>query len=169
MTFWSDPSIRPKLSFRWFASFGLGTNAISTYSLRTFQKPSFEVAQSEYIWLNDVNYRPGVLSWNPVEITITDIENVDDNNTFKLYNILKETGYQGVNPYIPQSAIEKKKASRALGGDLRMTQIDADGNTIEEWVLINPFITRVDFGQGNYMAEEKKLPISTFDGKTQFT
>jgi len=154
MPFWSDPNVTPKLSFRWYASFGLGLNSIATYSLRSFQKPSFEIAASEYIWLNDVEYRPGILSWNPIEIAITDVEEYSENNTRKLYNILREAGYQNTNIRLPKSAIEKKKASMALGGDIRLTQINSDRKAIEEWKLVNPFIISVNFGQANYSAEE---------------
>jgi hypothetical protein len=154
MPFWSAPAAQPKLSFRWYASFGIQEYAINTYCLRSFQKPSFEIAQSEYIWLNDVSFRPGVLSWNPIEITISDLENSDDNNTFKLYHILKEAGYQDRNPNTPRSAFEKKKFQTALGGQIRLTQINSEGIPLEEWVLQNPFITGVNFGQANYGAEE---------------
>ena len=154
MPFWSDPNMSPKLSFRWFASFGFGTDIISTYSLRSFQRPSFEIAQNEYLWLNDVGYRPGILTWNPIEINITDIEDFSENNTRKLYNILRKAGYQSTDVNTPQSAIEKKSAVTALGGDMRLTQIDTNGDTLEEWVLINPFITSINFGQANYAAEE---------------
>ena len=161
MPFWSDVDTQPKLSFKWLASFGtvrtaghVGSNTINTYSLRTFQKPSFEIATSEYIWLNDVGYRPGVLSWNPIEITITDVENDNENNTRKLYNILVESGYQNADVNKPQSVIEKQKASIALGGQISLMQIDSEGRVIETWTLINPFIISVNFGQNNYAAEE---------------
>jgi len=155
MPFWSDPKLSPKLSFRWYAEFGYGpANIISTYSLRSFQKPSFEIATAEYIWLNDVEYRPGLLTWNPIEITITDIEDVMENNTRKLVSILTAAGYQSTDVNKPHSAIEKSPATKALGGDMRLMQIDADGAPIEEWVLVKPFITGVNFGQANYAAEE---------------
>jgi len=155
MPFWSNPRSSPKLSFRWYASFGFGAlNTINSYALRSFQKPSFEVAAAEYIWLNDVAYKPGILTWNPVEITITDGEDFSENNTRKLYNILKGAGYQNADTNKPQSAIEKKRATAALGGAVRLTQINADGNSIETWALENPFITTVNFGQANYGAEE---------------
>ena len=154
MPFWADPNAQPKMSFKWWASFGLPGFEISRYCLRSFQKPSFEIGTSEYIWLNDVAYRPGILSWNPIEITITDSENNDDNNAYKLYTILKVAGYQNSNASQPQSAIEKKAASFALGNDMRLTQIDHDNKKIEEWVLVNPFITQINFGQSNYVADE---------------
>ena len=66
--FWASSETEPKRSFRWYCSFGAET--IQSYYLRSFQKPSFEIAVAEYIMINDVNYRPGLLSWNPIEITI---------------------------------------------------------------------------------------------------
>jgi len=154
MAFWSKPESSPKLSFRWYASFGVAQYTITTYSLRTFQKPSFGIAQNEYIWLNDINYNPGLLSWNPIEITISDMEDKQDNNTYKLYNILKRGGYQDATVNKPRGAFEKKQLSAALGGQITLTQIDDGGKSIEEWVLINPFIIDVNFGQSNYGAEE---------------
>ena len=154
MPFWADPKTSPKLSFKWFASFGLAGMAVNTYCLRSFQKPSFEIGVSEYIWLNDVGYRPGILAWNPIEITITDVENLDNNNTRKLYNILRTAGYQNTNVNAPQSAIEKSAASIALGGDMRLVQIDSNGEPLDTWILVNPFMTQINFGQANYAADE---------------
>ena len=118
MAFWSDPTAQPKLSFKYFASFGLGEDIVRTYTVRSFQRPSFSIATTEYIWLNDVNYRPGVLSWNPIEITLTDSEGIQENNTRILYNILRQSGYRTDNPNIPRSAIEKLKSSNSLGGNI---------------------------------------------------
>ena len=154
MAFWSQPGASPKLSFRWFASFGVGEFAINKYCLRSFQKPSFEIVQNEYIWLNDINYKPGLLSWNPIEITISDAEDKEDNNTYKLYNILKRSGYQDATVNKPRAAFEKKRFTQALGGQMYLTQINEFGLAIEQWTLINPFITNINFGQNNYGAEE---------------
>jgi len=154
MSFWSNPNVQPKLSFKWFASFGLAGDAINTYCLRSFTKPSFEVGTSEYIWVNDVGYRPGILSWNPVEVTISDLEDMDENNTKKLYNMMRTAGYQSANVNRPQSAIEKKKATLSLGGDVRLVQVDSDGDTVDTWTMVNPFITQINFGQANYGADE---------------
>ena len=153
MAFWSSPNQEPKLSYRWYASFGFSGGVVNSYTIRSFQKPSFEIATSEYIWLNDVAYRPGLISWNPVEITLTDGEGME-NNTLNLNRQLQQAGYQNTNVNAPRNAIEKRKASRALGGDMRLTQIDARGRAIEEWQLVAPFITTVNFGQANYGVEE---------------
>jgi hypothetical protein len=154
MAFWSAPDSQPKLSFKWFASFGLGEDIIRTYTLRSFQRPSFTIATSEYVWLNDVNFKPGVLSWNPIEITITDGENKEENNAKNLIAALNKSGYQTTSVNEPRSTIEKGKSSNALGGQVVLTQINAESNPVEEWILINPFLEAVNFGQNNYGAEE---------------
>ena len=154
MAFWSDNETQPKLSFKWFASFGMGQDVVRTYTLRSFQRPSFSIATSEYVWLNDVNFKPGVLSWNPIEITLTDGEGRDENNAKKLVEMLNRSGYQTTTVNEPRSQIEKGKSSTALGGQMVLTQINADALPIEEWVLINPFLESVNFGQNNYGAEE---------------
>ena len=154
MAFWSAPDSQPKLSFKWFASFGLGEDIIRTYTLRSFQRPSFTIATSEYVWLNDVNFKPGVLSWNPIEITITDGENKEENNAKNLIAALNKSGYQTTSVNQPRSTIEKGKSSNALGGQVVLTQINAESNPVEEWILINPFLEAVNFGQNNYGAEE---------------
>jgi hypothetical protein len=154
MAFWSAPDSQPKLSFKWFASFGLGEDIIRTYTLRSFQRPSFTIATSEYVWLNDVNFKPGVLSWNPIEITITDGENKEENNAKNLIAALNKSGYQTTSVNEPRSTIEKGKSSNALGGQVVLTQINAESKPVEEWILINPFLEAVNFGQNNYGAEE---------------
>jgi len=154
MAFWSDPDAQPKLSFKYFASFGVGQDVVRTYTLRSFQRPSFSIATSEYVWLNDVNFKPGVLTWNPIEIVVTDGEQRETNNTRILVEALNSSGYQTNTVNEPRSNIEKGKSSMALGGQVILTQIDSDSIPIEEWILVNPFLESVNFGQNNYGAEE---------------
>ena len=154
MSFWNNVKSQPKLSFKWYAIIGSNINPVQTYTVRSFQRPSFSIASAEYIWLNDVGYRPGVLSWNPIEINLTDGENTKLNNTKILYDMLKQSGYQTEYAQKPKSAIEKAKSKRALGEAIMLIQIDAEDNQIENWTLFNPFLENVNFGQANYAAEE---------------
>lgn len=155
MPFWSSANIQPKLAFKWWASFGTQSNEVRSYTLRSFQRPSFTINTSEYIWLNDVNFTPGLLTWNPIEITLTDGEDGKENNARNLYNMLKESGYSTrAEEQGAISNIQKSRSSSALGGQILFQQIDAQGITIETWKLINPFLEAVNFGQGNYSSEE---------------
>jgi len=103
--------------------------------------------------VNDVNFHPGLLTWNPIEITITDNE-ASNSNSNKIFKMIKASGYKWRNATTPESSIEKKKMSSALGGDIMFYQIDADGKTIETWKIHNPFITNINFGAGNYTLDE---------------
>ena len=39
-----------------------------------------------------------------------------------------------------------KKAFKDAIGSIVLKQIDADGNEVERWELVNPIITNIDFG-----------------------
>ena len=156
MPFWNNTKVQPKLSFKWVAYIGRQSPEldVKSYTVRSFQKPSFSIASSEYIWLNDVGYRPGVLSWNPIEINLTDGEGDEENNTRVLYNMLLRSGYQTKYTQKPKSAIEKAKSNFALGDTLILAQINENGDLLETWRLQKPFLESVNFGQANYAAEE---------------
>jgi hypothetical protein len=154
MTFWSDSTASPKLSFRWTATLGSSANKIETYSLKSFQKPSFEISVAEYYNINDVAYKPGMLIWNPIEVVLIDAESSATNNSSILYNIVSDSGYVTNTLGQPQSAIVKKSASAALGGMITFNQINAKNKDIERWTLVNPFVIKVNFGQATYGADE---------------
>ena len=156
MAFWSDGNISPKLSFKWVLTLGSDEFPFKEYTISSFQKPSFTVGLTEYIAINDVGYKPGILSWNPVEIVLLDPEETHMNNSYLLYKLLKETGHVRAQPGVqrPQSAIEKKNISDALGGYITFNQLDSNGQTVETWVLHRPFITAASFGSANYSSDE---------------
>lgn len=163
MAFWSDGSTSPKLSYKWILTLGSAQYPIAAYTMRSFQKPSYNVAVSEYMNINDVAYRPGILSWNPVEVTLVDPEDSLLNNTKILYEIMKSSGYvkDPRSNTLPTTAIVKKRITSAIGagdprygGQIIFDQIDSYGDSVEQWILWNPFISKLNFGQANYVAEE---------------
>ena len=69
--------------------------------------------------------------------------------------ILENSGYE--LPTTPQgpdtlATISKRKSVQALG-QMRIKTLDSDGNTVEEWVLNNPFVTNATFGELSYDEE----------------
>jgi hypothetical protein len=64
-----------------------------------------------------------------------------------LAGICQGAGYQ--LPRTPDtnnlSSLSKQKAVGALG-TVTITQVDSDGNPLEEWKLWNAFVTEADFG-----------------------
>ena len=157
MAFWSDTTASPKLTYRWVATLGSFEHKIETYTLKSFQKPSFDITVSEYLDINDVAFKPGILTWKPVEITLIDSEERSVNNTSILYDVIQASGYVktgGTRYGKPQSAIVKQEASTALGGQIMFDQINELNATIETWTLRNPFISQINFGAANYGADE---------------
>lgn len=164
MPFWSDSRMSPKLSYRWLLDIGGGPGtSIANYTVRSFQKPSFTVGVSEYLNINDLAYKPGIVSWTPIDVTLVDPENTFENNSKILYRIIQESGYvkdpRNAEQF-PASAIVKKRNSSLLGGGgaygglITFTQIDSHGDAVETWTLWNPFISSINFGQANYASDE---------------
>jgi hypothetical protein len=155
MAFWSDGTSSPKLSFRW--QLQIGDPQIKFFAIRSFQKPTFSIGVSEYININDIGYRPGLLSWNPTEITFVVPEEESEDTESLLYEIVKKGGYilgDAGDQDKPTSAIEKAKITAALGNQIVLTQYNAGGEALDEWMLQNPFVTQINFGQSNYGSDE---------------
>jgi hypothetical protein len=158
VAFWSDGKSSPKLSYQWNVTINndSGGHLINSWLLRSFQKPSLEVAVSEYMNINDIGYKPGTISWKPIQISAIDGQDKMENTTQSLYQALKGAGYFKKSTAIlgPSTAIIKADASKAIGGLLVFSQIDDEGEVLETWTLWNPFISQVNFGQANYTSDE---------------
>ena len=141
----------------------LGSPIRLMFEAKTATKPKLEFGSIE---LNNVDgtslYFPASPSWSPVTITFM-AGGVD--NMFRTENtdisrgiveILKASGYDsfGQRQY-------KANSSDALG-ELAITQINGDGDLVEEWVLINPFIESVDFGDLDYSSDNLSQISVTF-------
>jgi len=145
MTFWTQPDVSPTRQFRFMVSNGTNWWWVSSCS-----KPSYEVSSEEYKLINHKFKYPGVATWNDVNLTIVDTTS----QTKSLVDSLVESGYDltGNN-----DGLSKKKLSNALhyqGGDFIIQQLNAEGNAVETWTLVNPFIKSTNFGQLDYASDE---------------
>ena len=173
MPFWStnfgnqeDILKDPKRNFRFY----INIQGISTengggmlWYAKQVNKPTFTLAEATHEYLNHTYYYPGKITWNPVEITMVD-PGGDPEVVASLAGILQGAGYN--LPDTPDSgkltSISKQKAVGSLG-TVTITQVDSEGNPIEEWTLWNAFAQEVDFGgtlaYGNDELTEIKLKI----------
>ena len=151
MAFWSEKSVEPKRKFRWL----LYWTGVPQFVIKSVKKPSYSVATTPHQFLNyEFNY-PGRVTWN--EITITLVDPVQPDSTKSLYKILENSGYVIPSSYNEATAATISKAGMvdALGTEIKLSQLDADGvNAIETWVIKNPLITSVDFDQLDYSADD---------------
>ena len=150
-TFWNDRTLEPKRSFKYLMNF---SNWGIDYIIKTTDKPSFEVSETEHQFLNHTYYYPGRVTWNTLTVTMVDPASPDASKT--LEQILLNSGYNF--PWDRSEAtdrvITKDKAATSLG-EVYIKQIaEGAGDVIEEWVLENAWIQNVEFGSLDYGSED---------------
>jgi len=156
MSFWQDPNLEPKRGYRFVLSIPGGASlGIKQYLVKSVTKPAFTINTDSHKYLNHTFHYPGSLEWNEVSFTIVDTIDPDSNGSKDLMTILENSGYE--LPTTPQgpdtlATVSKRKSVQALG-QMRIKTLDSDGNTVEEWVLNNPFVTNATFGDLSYEDE----------------
>lgn len=161
MTFWSDPALEPKRTYRFLVSIpgqgGRRGPAIQNYIVKSATKPKFSISETEHNFLNHKFKYPAKVTWEDVTIVITDA--VEPNGTNALMAILNASGYRApVGPSVSAGSeqaqtVSKRKAVAALGKVI-IRQIDADGLTVESWELHNAWVKSGEFGDLDYDSED---------------
>jgi hypothetical protein len=155
MPFWSEnfgqPGLKdPKRNFRWTIEFqGIQSaqgGALLWYA-KTADKPSFSLEAAEAKYLNHTFYYPGSVSWQDVQVVLTDP--VDPDVTATLSDIVVQSGYNPPTDANSLTTMSKSKSANSLGAVI-ITQIDADGNPLETWTLANAWIKEVKFSSLEY-------------------
>ena len=150
-TFWSDRSLEPKRSYKYLMTI---SNPGMDYIIKTTDKPSFEVSETEHQFLNHTYYYPGRVTWSEIKVTMVDPAEPDASAT--LQQLLFNSGYN-----LPHSealakgkVITKKRAADALG-TVYIKQIgNSASDIIEEWRLYNAWIKDVEFGSLDYGSDD---------------
>jgi hypothetical protein len=153
MPFWSSGLVEPKRQFRFTVTIAGMADGAQFYA-RSATKPTFSVTQSEHKFLNHTFYYPGKVEWNTV--TISMVDPVSPDATGNILTILRNSGYNvpsNLTEADALSTIGKNNASNALG-QVTIRAIDEDGNTLEQWVLNNPFIVGMTMNDYTYEGED---------------
>ena len=158
MSFWTSTALEPKRQYRFrltITAVGGGKaigNAI--WFAKKVTIPQFTVGEIKHSFVDKTFYFPGRVEWNTIEATLVDPANPD---AVDLTNkILVGSGY-----YVPAKAdgtedwgsMSKIEAATAIG-EVIIDVIDQNGNSIEQWRLINPFVKSVKFGELSYDSDE---------------
>jgi hypothetical protein len=168
MSFWTDGRIEPKRQNRWVVQFD-GLTAGNLYYASKVSRPTLEVSNKEHKFLNHTFNYPGRVKWNPVTLTIVDVQGAgvdpatDSGGLNRLMALLASSGY--VVPNSPAGAalgtIAKSRAigavSTPVGGQtggngvtIKMIGSQGDGVAVETWVLRNAFITKITPSELSY-------------------
>jgi len=146
--FWGQANAEPKRQFRFELSFtsrnGNSPGDIPVWSVKTATKPVAEVTTIPHQYIDHTFNFPGRVTWQPITVTLVDPVNPD--LSFAFLDILGSAGYKYPSTeQISRRSLSKKAFTETIG-NVVLKQIDADGNEIERWELINPIITNIDFG-----------------------
>jgi len=150
--FWADKGLEPKRKHRWLLY--LGQTDIPVYVIKTAAKPSFTVNAAEHMYFGHKFYYPGIVTWDPVDITLVDP--VDPFVGHELYKSLTRGGYRTPDNTTNDAAytLSKKGATGVLNGQVRLEQLGAGNKVIEVFKLWNPWIQSVKFGDLDYTSDE---------------
>ena len=160
MAFWSDSTTpEPLRQNRWYIQFGNLSGY--QYALKSCSKPEYDIGVSEHVLLNHTFRYPKNLVWKPITVKMISVTVGNDDLlslSKKLNEMLFSSGYSfGTRPedfnlseqLISRNSISKEELNKSLGS-IKLTQIDSNGNNIEEWELFNTFINNVKFGSLSY-------------------
>jgi hypothetical protein len=162
MGFWNDPAQTTKVrrNYRFLIQSGLSTNEPYWYWAKAVDLPKFSVGENIYQLGNHKYKYPGTAEWEDVNITIVD----ESQRAKELYNTLIRGGYL---PSIgdPDLAavyedevdgIGKLKLSENFqnGANFQIITLTDEGNPLDTWTLINPWIKQANFGELDYSSDE---------------
>ena len=174
MSFWTENYAgggvnNPKRNFRFHVQFTqmgelTGYKDSILYYAKTANKPSFSLGETTHSYLNHTFKFPGRVTWNDVTITMvdpgpktSDAAATTNGLAFGLATLLKESGYSipaGVSTgAVDFTTISKTKAVSGIG-DVIVTQLDHDGNPLEQWTLYNAFLSEIKFGDLDYSNDD---------------
>jgi len=139
----------PKRKFRFKVFLGGRDQAAFIWWAKSSGKPKFTITNVQHKFLNHQFHFPGNVEWQDVDMTLVDPAGGRD-AVAHLSQIARNSGY--VVPAQPNSKLEsisKNSMVDALG-EVIIQQIGSDGETIEEWVLKNPILTKCEFGDLAY-------------------
>tara|TARA_Y100000310_G_scaffold345668_1_gene468014 strand:+ start:4666 stop:5226 length:561 start_codon:yes stop_codon:yes gene_type:complete len=153
-TFWGSMSVDPKRKFRWFVEFTNTQGNILQLAAKMIRKPSFEIVNTQHKWINHTFNFPSRLEWKEISLSLVDIGGQTDITTV-LERIIENSGYRRPkDPGVSKISITKNNAVAAFGNNFKIKQINADGEPIETWTLINPWVRAIEFGDLDYASDE---------------
>ena len=136
---------------------------------KSVTKPTFDVSEGQYQLVNTKFKYPGITTWNDVTITTVDpiLFRVGNQRTnifgdhvnfaqLLLRDFETKANWKLVNS--KESLMKMFSQETANGGVVRgglhIVQIDSNGKELERWVLYNPWVKQINFGDLTYDSDD---------------
>ena len=172
MAFWNTNNIHPKTKHKFILVIG----GFQVLTVKTVKKPKASIDTKEFLLVNHYYKYPGLLKWEPITITFADmygdkgsgtsVQNTALNTAKYLRKLLADSGYKTPNNTGLTTPEKASSIDRAFGSStanstvkseaiLTIQQVDPTGkNVVEQWSLVNPIITEIDWGQLDYSSSD---------------
>ena len=160
MPFWNSAQSEPRRAHRFLLtlpnlSSADGSHSFQQYLAKKAAKPSYQVTAAEHKFLGNTYYYPGVVTWQPVAVSIVNAINPDGNQI--LMDALIGSGYMPPPAQLEAfggtgtsaSTVNKSDALRTIG-DVVIEELSGQGGLIGTWELKNSFILDAKFGDLDY-------------------
>ena len=177
MSWWTESTTTPKRKSLFYVKI---SSKFFLPFVKTCSKPSANVETKEFKLINHYIKYPGLVKWNPITITMVDMNGSSAVNTIDtatvLWRMLKHSGYnfpdmaKGVmshNGGVSELTTTEKESMLAAGfgagltgkwnaksGGMTIYQVNPEGTTVEQWTLKNPIIKSIKWGDLSYEADE---------------
>ena len=167
--FWRVSAVEPKRGYRWYITFDklgkkTGDGGLESvwaggdlqYACKRVDKPGISVSETEHTYLNHKFYYPGRVDWSEVSVSFVDVIGTNGAADIML-SLINNAGYT-----VPTAADTSIQNLHTLGkyslnqqiGNVTITQVNAKGEDVEEWVLKNAFVKSVRLSVLDYGSEE---------------
>ena len=132
---------------------GGGASTSTVWFAKSATKPSFQIATAEHKYLNHTFFYPGTVTWQDVTLTLVDPTSPDVAALLGGIMGVDGAGY-GVPATVDVFTTMTKYSAASSLGTLKISQLDGSGAKLEEWNLMNAFITEMKFGDLEYGADD---------------
>lgn len=142
MSFWSRPDLEPLRKFRFQIQIGKDS---SLWWAKSVTQPSPDVSMGEYQLINHKIKYPGIVTWNDVDITMVDVGEKGKD----FYKKLTDSGY-----LFGEEGTDGMVKEQYKNQVFKIEKLNARGEVIETWKLINPFIKSVKYSDLDYSSDD---------------
>jgi hypothetical protein len=164
--FWASPAAEPKRSYKYLVKWiGAGEQAktdIPWFLVSSVDMPKAKTGVAETHALNHTFKWPGRITWEDINMEITDSEALDCANV--IVEKLIGSGYAYPETPNVYRTISKQGAIAAFG-NVKIQEITWDEKLIGEWELRNAWVNNFEFGKKAYESDDvQKITMSiTYD------
>jgi glutamate 5-kinase len=129
------------------------SQTIPAYIIKKVTKPTFTVSEVKHSFINHSFYYPGRIEYNEIEFTLVDP--INEQAAKVMRDIITESGYvlpDSMDTGSPQT-MTKRKSTKALG-EIKIAQIDGEGEEVEVWTLWSAWVKEISYGDLDYESDD---------------